>query len=104
MRTKQKQQAPTGILYREEYLGEKAESQWGQICSLTPERRMDSPLYQAMVNAAYNAMGKAILIFKNSASYEKLIINGINSLNYFKWEPVIEKYRKVYNCVIRSAL
>lgn len=99
-----KQQAPTGILYREKYQGENAESQWGLICSLPPERRMDSPLYQAMVNAAYDALEKALLIFKNSAQYENLIINGINSLKYFEWEPVIEKYRKVYNCVIRSAL
>jgi glycogen synthase len=95
---------PTGILYREEYRESDIEDQWRLIYALLPEKRTDSALYLAMVEASFTALQRAISIFQNRALYEEMVVNGLRSLENFGWEAVISKYRRVYNCVVRSAL
>jgi len=90
---------PTGFLYREDYPDSAAEKNWRELLNLSPGKRISNPLYNAMVDSAYNALGMAIETFSTPMIYGKMIRNGIESVRQFTWERAVHKYQKVYDTV-----
>jgi len=95
---------PTGILFHEDIPKAPAKSEWRAILSAAPAQRAGSPLYSAMIEAAHSALKDAIKIFHNKEQYGMLIENSFSMLSEFSWEDSIEKYKRVYDCVLRRAL
>jgi glycogen synthase len=97
-------QAATGILYREQYPVTLSEEEWVRLFGLPLTERTASPLYEAIVEAAYKGMKSAIELFHDRAAYGSLIVNGLASLPAFDWKFAVAKYRKVYDSASRSVV
>ncbi len=95
---------PSGILYHEEYEGAYPGDEWRTVFSFFPEERMASKLYCSMVDAAVGALSTAIDVFHNKKRYTQLIINGLRSLERFRWDDAVEKYRRIYSFTVRNML
>jgi glycogen synthase len=94
--------AATGILYREQYPETLSEENWTRIFELPLSERITSPLYEAIVQAAYKALRSALSLYHDKTAYATLISNGFSSLPAFDWKFAVAKYRKVYDAASRS--
>ncbi len=95
---------PTGIVYREEFSGEQVDEEWRRILSSSPHDRMSSDLYRAMVDAACDALEKAVTLFHDKEKYYRLVMHGWHSLDKFNWNDTIENYRRIYSYAERNML
>jgi glycogen synthase len=96
--------AATGILYREHYPETMSEEQWIRIFDLSLSERIKSPLYEAIVQAAYNGLKSAISVYQDPKTYASLIANGFRALKAFDWKFAVAKYRRVYDTAARSVI
>jgi glycogen synthase len=94
----------TGILYREEFPETLCAPEWRRLFHLPPRERVQSPLFEAVVEAAYGALAGAVELFHRPQAYASLIVNGILSLSQFDWDESVAKYRKVYDAASHSVL
>lgn len=94
----------TGILYRENYSGAFSGIDWNSILKLPLSERHAVPLYQSIVDSAYEGLKTAVEIFSQPARYGELIASGLRSLSLFPWAYSVEKYIKIYDKTCRSAL
>ncbi len=92
-----KSTGPTGILFREECDQMDAKNGWRECLNQSPDRRIKIKSYRAMVNAAENALKKAIEIHHDKTVYGNMICNGIQSLENFSWNYAVEKYKTIYD-------
>jgi glycogen synthase len=99
-----KQEAPTGILYRERYPDTLSESEWKSVFSLPLAERGKSPLYEAMVQAAHSALETAITLYANRNAYASHIVNGVRAIGSFEWSRTARQHRKVYDVTSRSSV
>jgi glycogen synthase len=90
--------AATGLLYREAAEGDGPEcAGWRGILDVSVEERIREPLYQSMVNEAFNALSVAASIFADKARYGRMMVNCMDSLRDFSWNTAAAKYRRVYD-------
>jgi len=93
---------PTGILFRERYDDGQARREWRWLLDLPIDRRMESPLYRCLVDAAAEALTEACGLFNDRARYGEILYNGQALVNGFSWTGACDKYRQVYDCASRD--
>jgi|WetSurMetagenome_2_1015567.scaffolds.fasta_scaffold00267_8 glycogen synthase len=96
--------APNGLLFRERYPDALSEEEWKRIFSLPLSERGRSPLYEAMVQAAFAAFDAAVKLYADERAYTSLVAAGAASADAFAWPGTVEKYRKIYDAAARSAV
>jgi glycosyltransferase involved in cell wall biosynthesis len=99
-----RKRAATGFLYREQYPEKMSGKDWTRIFESSLSERIQSPLYEAIVEAAYDALRSAISMYRDRKAYASLIANGFRSLPQFDWKFAVAKYRKVYDAASESAV
>jgi glycogen synthase len=90
-------QAPTGILFREDYPDRAAGKEWRRLLELPPEKRMEVPLFAAIVRSANSALENAVDLYGRPDVYARMIDNGLREVQAFSWERAAKKYQRVYD-------
>ena len=86
-----------GLLYKEDFPDEKAKDVWPALLNTPPEQRLQFQLYQSIVDAAANALKKAVEFFINPTIYGKMILQGLHSVQEHTWDVAAKKYRAIYD-------
>jgi len=85
-----------GILFKERLEECEAQSQWRSLFELPVKDRMKNPLYVSIVDAATEALNKAITIFSDNDAYGAMLFNGQRYQGY-TWKEAAAKYRAVFD-------
>ncbi len=94
----------TGVLYREKYPEASSGREWRKIFSSPMNDRHRSPLYEAIVEAAFTALETATGLYADESTYASLIVNGVKSLDSFSWSEAVAKHKRVYDIASRSVV
>ena len=86
-----------GILYRERFDKAEACKQWRSLLELPLTDRLSNPIYDAMVDAAYEALKKSITYFHDRQRYAMMIYEGLHTARQFTWAKAVEKYRNIFD-------
>ncbi|MBD3392126.1 MAG: hypothetical protein GF418_08615 [Chitinivibrionales bacterium] len=87
---------PTGILFRETCDVSGDASAWQAVVNADARDRMHSFLYRSMVDAAHDALERAVELYDDTSRYAEVIANGIEWVKAFDWRFATAAYRKVY--------
>ena len=86
-----------GILYKEQYDGADVSEQWRALLQLPFKERMTNPIYVSMVDAAHEALEKAIQYYHDPQRYALMIFEGLHAARQFTWDKAVEKYGTVFD-------
>lgn len=86
-----------GILYKEQYETPDVSELWRVLLQLPLNERLSNPIYISMVDAAYEALKKAVKYYHEPRRYARMIYEGLHTARQFTWEKAVEKYRMVFD-------
>jgi glycogen synthase len=88
---------PTGLLFREGYESGDIGKQWRDIMDAKINERLQSKLYNSIVDAAGLAINQAIELYSNDLEYARMLLNCAESTKHSGWSRAAYSYRRVYD-------